>query len=117
MSYSRWSNSPWYTFWNVCSGPTKGEQVLSLWYTLDHCKDWTYDDLKSMDLSDLMIEYPGVRYDEIMEAKKYIDAFISDVDGASEKELMDSYMRYMVNDVGVDIKDFGVDINVIKGYN
>jgi len=91
--------------------------VLSLWYTLNYSKEWTYDELKSMDLSDLMLEYPGVRYDEIIEAKKYIDAFLSDVSCASEQELLDDFTQYMTDELGIDIEDKDVDINVIKGYN
>ena len=117
MSYSRWSNSPWYSFWNTCSGPTRGEQVLSLWYTIDYCKEWTYDELKSLDLSDLMNEYPGVRYEEIIEAKKYIDAFVADVDGATDQELLDDYTQYITDELGVDLGEPDVDVNIIKGYN
>lgn len=91
--------------------------MLSLWYTLDYSKEWTYDELKSMDLSDLMMEYPGVRYDEILEAKKYIDAFISDVNGATDQELLDDFTQYMTDELGIDIEDKAVDKNVIKGYN
>ena len=91
--------------------------MLSLWYTLDYSKEWTYDELKSMDLSDLMMEYPGVCYDEIIEAKKYIDAFLSDVSCASEQELLDDFTQYMTDELGIDIEDKDVDINVIKGYN
>ena len=91
--------------------------MLSLWYTLDYSKEWTYDELKSMDLSDLMLEYPGVRYDEIIEAKKYIDAFLSDVNGATDQELLDDFTQYMTDELGIDIEDKDVDINVIKGYN
>lgn len=32
MSYSRWSYTNWYTFWNVGGGDTKDEQMLSVWY-------------------------------------------------------------------------------------
>ena len=91
--------------------------MLSLWYSLDDSKEWTYDELKSMELSDLMLEYPGVRYDEILEAKKYIDAFLSDVSCASEQELLDDFTQYMTDELGIDIEDKDVDINVIKGYN
>ena len=91
--------------------------MLSLWYSLDYSKEWTYDELKSMDLSDLMLEYPGVCYDEILEAKKYIDAFISDVNGATDQELLDDFTQYMTDELGIDIEDKDVDINVIKGYN
>lgn len=91
--------------------------MLSLWYTLDYSKEWTYDELKSMDLSDLMMEYPGVRYDEIMEAKKYIDAFISDVDSATDQELLDDFTQYMMDELGIDLDEKDVDKNVIRGYN
>lgn len=80
MSYSRWSNSPWYTFWSTSSNDIKEEQILCLWYSMDHQKDWTYQQLKGMDIDDLMLEYSGVPYNEVLEAKKYIDMFISDVD-------------------------------------
>ena len=70
-----------------------------------------------MDLSDLMMEYPGVRYDEILEAKKYIDAFLSDVSCASDQELLDDFTQYMTDELGIDIEDKDVDIYVIKGYN
>lgn len=90
--------------------------MLSLWYTLDYSKEWTYDELKSMDLSDLMMEYPGVCYNEIIEAKKYIDAFLADVDGATDQELLDDFTQYMIDEIGVDLEE-DVDINVIKGYN
>ena len=38
MSYSRWSTSCWYAFYNV-------NGKLSLWYDMDHTFDWDYDDL------------------------------------------------------------------------
>ena len=80
MSYSRWSNSPWYTFWSTSSNNIKEEQILCLWYSIDYQKDWTYQQLKKMDIDDLMLEYPGVPHNEVLEAKKYVDMFISDVD-------------------------------------
>ncbi len=117
MSYSRWSNSPWYTFWSTSSGPTRGEQILSLWYSMDYAKDWTYNELKQTDVGDLMLAYPGVPYNEILEAQKYIDAFIADVEGASERELCDSYTEYLLNEVGISPEDLDVDSNIERGYN
>ena len=38
MSYSRWSNSSWYSFYNV-------NGRLSLWLDMEHTIDWEYDDL------------------------------------------------------------------------
>lgn len=105
MSYSRWSNSVWYSFWNTVSGPSREEQILSLWYNLDLCKDWTYEELKNMTLEDLMIEYAGVPYNEIKEAKHYIDAFIHDVDNSTDAELLESFTEYIagkMDDSGVD---------------
>jgi hypothetical protein len=80
MSYSRWSSSPWYSFWRADSGPTKEEQVLCLWYSLDMCMDWTYEELIEMDVADLTLAYTGVPHNEILEAKTLINQFISDVD-------------------------------------
>jgi hypothetical protein len=48
MSYSRWSNSSWYTFWNACSGDTRDTQVLSAWYSLDKTIDWTYAEAQDL---------------------------------------------------------------------
>jgi hypothetical protein len=48
MSYSRWSNSSWYTFWNVSSGDTRDTQVLSAWYSIDKTIDWDYADAKEL---------------------------------------------------------------------
>ena len=46
MSYSRWSNSNWYSFYNCMSGETKDSQLLSLWYAgSDNLVDLTYDEL------------------------------------------------------------------------
>ena len=94
MSYSRWSDSKWYTYWSTASGPLKEDQILCLWYSMDMCKDWTYQQLKHMDIVDLMIEYAGVPYNDILEAQQYIRAFIHDVD-----------------------HDYTVDSIVEKGYN
>lgn len=80
MSYSRWSSSPWYSFWRDCSGPTKNEQILCLWYSFDMCKDWTYEELQNMDIADLTIAYAGVPHDDILQAKTLINQFIDDVD-------------------------------------
>ena len=48
MSYSRWSNSSWYVFWNASSGFTRESQVLSAWYSLDKCIDWTFNEVDTL---------------------------------------------------------------------
>ena len=41
MSYSRWSNSAWYSFYNV-------NGKLSLWYDLEHTIDLEYEEVVTM---------------------------------------------------------------------
>lgn len=113
MSYSRWGSSHWYSFWSTASGPTKDEQILSLWYNIDMTHDWTYADLKNITIDDLTIEYAGVPHNELLEAQELISAFMADVDGASDAELVDSYIDFLEVECGID----PVDLNVIRGYN
>lgn len=78
MSYSRWSYSVWYSFHNVMSGKTKGEQVLSLWFSLDKTFDWTYDDLVEFTARDVQRKY-NCEIEDAEEAMTYINMFIEDV--------------------------------------
>jgi hypothetical protein len=80
MAYSRWSTSPWYSFWRSDSGPSKDEQILCLWYSMEMTKDWTYKQAKEMGIAELTIEYAGVPHDHIILAQGIIAQFISDVD-------------------------------------
>lgn len=32
MSYSRWSRSKWYTWWDTSSGENKEDQVVAVWH-------------------------------------------------------------------------------------
>lgn len=85
MSYSRWVNSSWYSFWSS-SSPTvgKNDQILSLWYSLagEDCADFRYEELKNMDvISQLQGYYESkISLDDIEEAKKIIEWFIEDVE-------------------------------------
>lgn len=86
MSYSRWSNSSWYTFYRSDSGDTLGEQVFSAWYSLDKCIDWTYDELADLTRDRLKVEdiltrirfAYGCNDDEATELYDYIQQFMSD---------------------------------------
>ena len=42
MSYSRWSNSRWYTFWHASSGKTKNTQI----FEICDVASFTYKELK-----------------------------------------------------------------------
>jgi hypothetical protein len=82
MSYSRWSNSNWYSFWNTNSGETKESQVLSLWYCgADELRDYQYSELLEITPKLLKSEYDvEIKKSEIFEALRYIHQFIEDVD-------------------------------------
>lgn len=45
MSYSRWGNSSWYTFYSDSGAMEKENQVMACWYGLDQCIDWTYAEI------------------------------------------------------------------------
>jgi hypothetical protein len=85
MSYSRWSNSSWYTFWNVSSGKKRSEQVLSAWYSLDTCIDWTYAEIESLFkdgiamAEKLLILKYNCNSDEAKELQELMQRWVSDV--------------------------------------
>ena len=88
MSYSRWSTSSWYVFWDAAySGETKESQALACWYSVDDADktSWTYErvnDLLSKH-SDYIIRMIQVRYDcspdEAGELQEYMQQWRSDV--------------------------------------
>ena len=80
MSYSRWSFSVWYSFWNASSsGKKKNNQVLSLWYSMDKTIDWVYTDLLDVTAKDIQRRY-SCEIEDAEEAMIYINEFIKDVD-------------------------------------
>lgn len=80
MSYSRWSFSVWYSFWNGAnSGKSKEEQVLSLWYSMDKTIDWVYSDLLNVTAGDIQKRY-RCEIEDAQEAMDYVNRFIKDVD-------------------------------------
>ena len=84
MSYSRWSNSKWYSFYN-CSGDSdvKENQILSLWYiSEDTLVNFSYDDLLEIKTPhDLARCYKSeIPLEELVEAMEYIQWFIEDVE-------------------------------------
>ena len=80
MSYSRWSTSCWYAFYNVNS-------KLSLWYDMDHTFDWDYDDLvdcmENAEMKTVLIDRYECTEFEAEEALKYINYFIEDYEDES----------------------------------
>ena len=79
MSYSRWSYSVWYSFWNASSsGKSKDEQVLSLWYSMDKTIDWTYPELLDVTTEDVQRRY-NCEIEDAEESMGYIKKFIKAV--------------------------------------
>lgn len=87
MSYSRWGSSSWYVFWNTSSGDTIESQVLSAWYSLDKCIDWTYDQvvelLTNLKDCDWIVRLLQLKYDcsadEAIELQELMQVWVSDV--------------------------------------
>ena len=83
MSYSRWGNSPWYTFYSDSGAIEKENQVMSCWYGLDQCIDWTY-----IEILKLLADSPNEKICEIYNCTRaegyeligYMGLFISDVE-------------------------------------
>ena len=73
MSYSRWSNSCWYAFYNV-------NGCLSLWYDLEHTIDLTFEQCETMDVGKL-IEMYTCSPEEATEALDYVRTFVSEYVG------------------------------------
>jgi hypothetical protein len=80
MSYSRWSTSNWYSFYNSnTQSLPKEQQVLSLWH-VSESKDFTYDELKDFGQNKLWSLYPEASSDDILEGLEIIELFMADVD-------------------------------------
>jgi len=70
MSYSRWSNSTWYAFYNV-------NGCLSLWSDMNHTIDWEYKDVKDITVQKLIDVYDCSEV-EATEAMTYINEYLQD---------------------------------------
>jgi len=81
MSYSRWGQSNWYSFWNSdLSSDEKFGQVLSLWHADDEQLNFSYQALQSIGKNKLNTLYSTVSDDDIVEAMCIIAEFLQDVD-------------------------------------
>jgi hypothetical protein len=89
MSYSRWSNSEWYTYW--CSGTShkQSAQCLSISYSISDGKDITYGELKELGSTGIVDKMKGLFPDasekDIKSLLGYIDEFMDDVEGNIEE--------------------------------
>lgn len=88
MSYSRWSNSSWYVFWDsTTSGDKLEDQSLACWYSMeeDHQISWSYERVDSLlkEDPDYIIRMIQIRYDcspdEANELQEYMQVWRTDV--------------------------------------
>ena len=98
MSYSRWSNSAWYSFYNVNGN-------LSLWYDLDHIIDLSYEEVTHMleqeeKIPEFLISVYECTQEEAIEAIKYMKYFVEDYDpkvGEEYKKELSEFMTKLEN--------------------
>ena len=104
MSYSRWSNSPWYSFYNV-------NGKLSLWYDMEHTIDWEHDELVEIMAQDpekiplFFKEVYTCSLEEAKEAIEYIKLFIEDYDPEVGKEYDNEVAEMMAKWKAMEKKD------------
>ena len=85
MSYSRWSNSAWYSFYNV-------NGKLSLWYDMDHTIDWTEGELLELmsleqeEIVSILMETYNCLGSDAIKAIEYIEQFLEEYDPETGKE-------------------------------
>jgi hypothetical protein len=87
MSYCRWSDSEWYIFWHCDSGPTKEEQNLSVWYSMDSLNQYTYQQIKTMLADGTFATIPGYEDCSKYGKRDLLDAleeFCLDVESATD---------------------------------
>lgn len=92
MSYSRWSNSVWYTFWTTDSDsmeykfPTKKLKYNQIFQICDSPSYYiTYGDLMTKDINSILQEVKELykdkkpTEDELYELSEYLMKFIDDI--------------------------------------
>ena len=94
MSYSRWSNSVWYSYWSCYSGPTVNEQVLCLLHRAGKRKDWTLEELLDLRVVDIQAYY-DCSIIEAEEAGSYIEQFIADMSAMTDSECAKQYQQML----------------------
>ena len=79
MSYSRWGESEWYTFWQTSNADTKEDEKFALWLSIDECHTFNYKELTNF-TSESIMELYDVSQELADEAMGYIKRFLEDVD-------------------------------------
>ena len=82
VSYSRWLNSAFYTFWNSGSPEDKDNNIFTCFYSLDSHHDFTFKECKEIikNPDKLQKIIPEIKPSEELELAGYMKEFISDVE-------------------------------------
>jgi len=82
VSYSRWLNSAFYTFWNSGSSEDKDNNIFTCFYSLDSHHDFTFKDCKEITKNPKSLQefIPDIKPEEELELAGYMKKFISDVE-------------------------------------
>ena len=86
MSYTRWGNSSWYSFYSDSDSSERNDQVLALWYSTEQDLTWSYEELSHVmkqsddNITDFFIRYYHCTEDEAREAKTIVGWFMADVE-------------------------------------
>ena len=67
MSYSRWTNSEFYTFWSGSGATKKEDEEFCCMFSLDSAPHFCYSEVKEM------IKNPGQVVSKIMRAQEFIE--------------------------------------------
>jgi hypothetical protein len=96
MSYSRWSNSIWYTFWSYSRSPKKEDQL----FEICPIKSFTYKELKENGF-DKSIESLKKH---MLKHKNKNKLFFSDLKFFNEKDFeeLKIYMKEFIEDIEND---------------
>ena len=88
MSYSRWQNSKFYTYWSSLDAQHKGDEVFKCYTSVDRLYEFTY--IECTELVENLTRLKGKINeiegdDDAIELRGYMREFISSVDGQYEK--------------------------------
>ena len=48
MSYSRWLDTDWYTYWQSSDAKRKEDELLSVWYSIEDYNTFTYIEIEEI---------------------------------------------------------------------
>ena len=92
MSYSRWINSDFYTYWCSSQVYDRGDELFALHCSLDATHMFTYTECNKIlgDGTTLVEKVKDVQltYEDVEELRGYMRQFIYDVDLSYDKKLI-----------------------------